>query len=84
MSSSLKSLKLTSPYFSETETRRDILSIVDAAYPKIKLNAAIRLDTYSNSLQALQGMNNHRSNFPIWAGISADKDRNAAFLFLNE
>lgn len=35
MSSSLKSLKLTSAYFSETETRRDILSIVDAAYLKI-------------------------------------------------
>lgn len=65
MSSSLKSLKLTSPYFSETETRQDILSIVDAAYPKIKLNAAIRLDIYSNSLQALEGMNNRRSNFPI-------------------
>lgn len=65
MSSSLKSLKLTSAYFSETETRRDILSIVDAAYLKIKLNAAIRLDIYSDSLQALQGMNNQRSNFPI-------------------
>lgn len=65
MSSSLKSLKLTSAYFSETETRRDILSIVDAAYLKIKLNAAIRLDIYSDSLQALQGMNDQRSNFPI-------------------
>lgn len=65
MSSSLKSLKLTSAYFSETGTPRDILSTVDAAYLKIKLNAAIRLDIYSNSLQALQGMNNQRSNFPV-------------------
>lgn len=65
MSSSLKSLKLTSAYFSETETRQDILSTVDAAYLKIKLNAAIRLDIYSNSLQALQGMNNQRSNFSV-------------------